>query len=383
MIQFTPGSFSSTKLAWEHGTGLIALLRETKLIRTHRALGASLAPFGGWLMPIQYGGIISEHTWTRQSASIFDISHMGEFLLRCDASSLGRVVTVNTDPMSIGTCRYGFMLNGDGGIIDDLVVYRIKKDHWMLVVNAATTAKDELHLSAHLSGKAELENISEETGKLDLQGPLARDVMRDLIDPRVGNLGYYEFGHFPVLGEERIISRTGYTGELGYEIYVSGDAVIDLWDLLIQDERVMPGGLGARDTLRLEMSYPLYGQDIDEKTNPIQADLSGFLDMDKDFLGRKALSGGKDRVHDKLRVYFMADTRRAPRHGHKICSKGQEMGSVTSGSFSPSLSCGIGMGYLEKSRAIVGTEIAVRGDRGDLKATLVQKPFYKKGTARQ
>lgn len=356
-------------------------LKTTPLTEEHRLLGAKLAPFGGWLMPIQYAGIIAEHQWTRQDVSVFDICHMGEFRIRGDAdrSGFNNIVTFELKTIPIGGCRYGFILNDAGGIIDDLIVYRIAPEDWMVVVNAATSDNDAVHFRKHLSRETEFKNVSAVLGKLDLQGPRSLEVMKKLVGPRIADLRYYTFGHFDLLGEKIIISRTGYTGELGYELYISNEKVKDLWRMLLADGRVKPAGLGARDTLRLEMCYPLYGQDLTAETTPIEGDKEQFVDLAKDFIGKGALvrSG---RPYRKL-VYFTAQSRRAPRHNYRMIVKGKDAGVVTSGSFSPSLSCGIGMGYASIP-CPAGTEIIVKENDVEIPATVTEKPFYKKGTAK-
>ncbi len=359
-------------------------LKTTPLINAHRALGAQLAPFSGWLMPIQYKGIIAEHNWTRSSCSLFDICHMGEFIIygQADKSNLEKIITVNLTRMLSNSCRYGFMLNENGGIIDDILIYKIKEEQWMLVVNAANIDADEAHLRARLSGDCKLENASGRLGKLDLQGPLSGDILKEIVGEDISRLGYYRFGYFSLLGEKNIISRTGYTGELGYELYLSNENVEELWGVLLKDARVRPAGLGARDTLRLEMGLPLYGQDINRDTTPEQAGLKRFVDFNKDFIGKDALI--KKRKEDAKRKlsYFIADSCRAPRQGYKIYSAGKEVGVVTSGSFSPSLSRGIGMGYIESAYNNSGTQITIKQGSVEIEATIVDKPFYKQGSVR-
>jgi aminomethyltransferase len=357
-------------------------LRKTPLISEHERLGAKLAPFGGWLMPIQYSGIIAEHAWTRDMASIFDICHMGEFMIRADAikSGFDRIVTLDLTTLKVGACRYGFMLNDAGGIMDDLIVYKIADGYWMVVVNAATIDSDEAHFRKHLSPGTDFKNVSSELGKLDLQGPRSLDVLKGLVGPEAVALDYYTFGHFDLLGEKAIISRTGYTGELGYELYISADKVKELWNKLATDARVKPAGLGARDTLRLEMAYPLYGQDLTVDTTPLEADKSRFVDTNKEFIGKAALS--KNNKPSKKLVNFTADSRRAPRHNYRIFSGPKDIGIVTSGSFSPSLSCGIGMGYTDPACAF-GSRIMLKSGDVEIAATVTKGPFYKKGTARK
>ncbi len=359
-------------------------LKQTPLLNEHKKLGAKLAPFGGWLMPISYGSIIDEHNWSRTHASCFDICHMGEFIISGEGANqaLNKIVTMNLDGIASGNCRYGFMLNEEGGIVDDLIVYKIDEDRWMLVVNAATTEKDKAQLKKHLPDKLNLDNISENTGKLDLQGPYSKDILKKLVGDGVEKLNYYTFSYFKILDEENIISRTGYTGELGYEIYISKDKIKDLWNRLMQDKRVKPAGLGARDTLRLEMAYPLYGQDITEDTIPQEAGLDQFVDFSKDFIGKGALIEKKEKDIKRKLVCFKTTSRRSPRHNYKIYHDNKEIGVVASGSFSPSLGVGIGMGYIDEDFSGIGTKITVKGNSAIIEAKITEKPFYKKGSAR-
>lgn len=354
----------------------------TPLIDQHRKLGAKLAPFGGWLMPIQYSGIIEEHNWTRTNAGLFDICHMGEFLVEADLSksNLGDLLTINLKSMPEGSCRYGFMLNEDGGIIDDLVVYRISEFRFMIVVNAATTNTDEAHLRKYLNNATRLDNISATLGKIDLQGPESGKVLRSLIneDP---HLKYYNFNYFTLLGEKIIISRTGYTGELGYELYMPNKKIVDLWDKILTDKLVKPVGLGARDTLRLEMGYSLYGQDIDKNTTPLEAGLEYFIDWDKEFIGKSALKKQKEKGLPRRMICFASGSRRSPRHNYHIVYKGEDVGKVTSGSFSPSLGISIGMGYVN-CEVKVGELVDLCEGQVSINAKVVNKPFYKNGSAK-
>ena len=328
-------------------------------------------------MPIQYSGIIEEHLWTRKHAGLFDICHMGEFLIEADLSksNLERLVTIGLEGMSTSSCRYGFMLNEEGGIVDDLLVYRISDTRWMVVVNAATTPGDESHMRKHLTGFTRFKNISSLLGKLDLQGPEAELVLRPLAGADIEKLRYYNFGHFTVLGEKIIISRTGYTGELGYELYMPNQKIALLWKKILEDDRVRPIGLGARDTLRLEMGYSLYGQDIDAETSPLEAGLERFIDWNKDFIGKAALLKQKKEGLSRRMIYFMANSRRSPRHNYQIFYDAEDAGTVTSGSFSPSLGCGIGMGYVFREVAL-GSQVLLSEGAVSISAKVVDKPFY-------
>ncbi len=356
----------------------------TALIEAHKSLNARMACFGGWLMPIQYKGIIAEHIWTRNSVSLFDICHMGEFKLKIAPGDrcLEAILTINLSKMPAMSCRYGFILNDKGGIIDDVIIYKENEGNFMLVVNAATTSGDFAHISQYLSVDAQIEDISSNTAKIDLQGPLSRQVLESILGADIVKLEYYTFGFFPLLGQSCIISRTGYTGELGYELYISREKVRQLWELLLKDKRVEPAGLGARDTLRLEVGYPLYGADIDQNRNPIEAGLGIFVDFEKDFKGKAALEKFRIAGTQEIMSGFITKSRRAPRHNYKIYNNAKQIGIVTSGSFSPSLLCGIGMGYIDKEFASLGTGLVLKDGNVEIEAEVVKKPFYKKGTAR-
>jgi len=353
-------------------------LLKTPLYDNHVALGAKMAPFGGWLMPIQYEGILTEHAYTRNSVTVFDICHMGEFFLEGDPLTCGfdRIVTQNIVNMPIGSCRYGFMLNEKAGIIDDLIVYRLKENSWMLVVNAATIAGDEANIRKYLKGSYSFENASQRTGKLDIQGPQSLDVLKEIFGPGIEKLKYYTFSEFTFDQEKCIISRTGYTGELGFEVYISSKNVAKLWERLLKVDLVKPAGLGCRDTLRLEMSYPLYGQDIDLNHNPLEAGLDKFVDYSKDFIGKDALLKEKSSSGYEHLICFQAESRRSPRHGFGIFSGDKKVGVVTSGSFSPSLAVGIGMGYVVGDYG-VGRELIVKEAAVEIPVKVVNKPFYK------
>lgn len=359
-------------------------LKTTPLVEEHRQAGAQMAPFGGWLMPIQYSGIIAEHQWTRSSVCLFDICHMGEFFIHGDPrqSGLDALITADLSSLRVGGCRYGFLLNDAGGIRDDVIVYRLENETWMLVVNAATTAQDAGHLRAHLHASAKFEDASNRLGKLDLQGPGSQGVLERLIGTDIGALSYYTCGYFKLWGRSILISRTGYTGERGYELYCPAEDIVDAWRRLMDERDVHPAGLGARDTLRLEMGYPLYGQDITQETTPLEAGMGRFVEFSKGFIGKEALQRQREQGVSRYLVCFQASGRRAPRHDHRIHTPGhRDIGSVTSGSFSPSLGCGIGMGYVSAALK-QGEQVLIHDGKRDMEAKIVEKPFYRKGTAR-
>ena len=358
-------------------------LQSTPLCGRHRSLNALMAPFGGWDMPIQYKGIIAEHSWCRTKAALFDICHMGEFLFQgdFDAGGLEDVFTFSVKTIPIGRSRYGFLLNEQGGIIDDLIVFRLSEDKVMIVVNAATAPKDFSVIQGRLRGGV-LTNITADTGKLDIQGPLSRDVLIAVFGNEIAKIPYFKFLSMNILGVEAIVSRTGYTGELGYEIFLPATKICELWDLLLKDGRVKPAGLGARDVLRLEVGYSLYGSDIDEDTTPLEAGLEGFVNLDKSFVGKDALLRLKEQGVARKKVAFEVIGRRSPRHHYDICFEGETVGNVTSGVFSPMLGCGVGIGFVRPELAVIGTPLTIRHERISMEATICELPFYRSGSVR-
>ena len=351
----------------------------TPLHDEHVALKALMAPFAGWDMPIHYGSILDEARHTRSSVSVFDISHMGEFIVKEKPGSLylDQAITTPVLAMKNNRCRYGFLLNDNGGIIDDLITYRIAEDEWMIVVNAANEKRDFATIRERLSSGATIDNISARIVKLDVQGPLSMEVMAGIVGPGIKKLTYYGFDHFDIGGRRHIISRTGYTGELGYEVYVDPATGIDLWRELLKNPAVKPAGLGARDILRLEVGLPLYGSDFTEETTPVDGGMDRFLDMNKQFVGREAVVAKQKAGTSRRLVGFVANGRRSPRHENRIKAAGADAGFVTSGVFSPHLNCGIGMGYVEATHADNGTPIAIDTGKGDITATIEPVPFIK------
>ncbi len=358
-------------------------LNLTQLNAEHRQLGALMAPFGGWDMPIQYEGIIAEHRWCREKAALFDICHMGEFLFKGDFAEAGLedMFTFSVKAIPVGRSKYGFLLNEKGGVIDDLIVFRISDNEVMIVVNAATAPNDFRVIASRLTG-GEFTDITGSTAKLDLQGPLSRDVMVELFGKAVAQIPYFRFISMKILGVDAIVSRTGYTGELGYEIFLPASKVVELWEKLLADGRVKPAGLGARDVLRLEVGYSLYGSDIDELTTPLEAGLDAFVNMDKNFVGRDALIEQQEKGLSRMKVAFRVGSRRTPRHGFSICAKERKIGEVTSGVFSPMLGCGIGIGFVEPGYEKNGTVLTVSQDRAVMDAEVCALPFYCGGSLR-
>jgi len=357
---------------------VIMELKKTPLFKEHKKLKASLSEFSGFLMPIQYESIVKEHLWCRKHCAVFDTCHMGQFRVegKTSAEEFNPLVTADVLSIDEGRCRYSFLLNENGGIIDDLVIYRISDTSLMLVVNAGTKDKDEMHIRTYLN-KSSFEDLNPLFGKVDVQGPESRVVLEDLFSLDLSGLKFYRFDYFDFFRGKYLISRTGYTGELGYEIYMETGKLSELWNKLLSDERVKPAGLGARDTLRLESGLPLYGQDMDEEITPFEAGLGKFVNLDKDFLGKQALTERKEK-DDKILVYFISETRKAPRHNYSIFSdEGKEIGKVTSGTFSPTLEKGIGSGYIKLDYSGEGTNLIIRNNGNSFPVRVIKKPFFK------
>lgn len=355
-------------------------LLETPLASWHIAHGAKMAPFAGWNMPIQYpGGIIAEHLHTREKAGLFDICHMGEFIVEGPdaAESLSRAVTHNIATLKPGRCRYGFLLNDAGGVIDDLIVYRVREDRFMLVVNAGCRTADLQALRERVGSSLLLEDISDATAKLDLQGPLSFDVLESVLPGPWRRLPYFGFTEDAVFdGAPLFVSRTGYTGELGVEIYCPADKAPKLWELLLTDDRVKPVGLGARDTLRFEVGLPLNGQDLDPGHTPAEAGYAGMLTSQAEYVGKAEAH----TVREKLTA-LVIEGRRSARHNDAVLLDGREVGVVTSGSFGPSVGNALVFAYIAADRA--GAEsYTIRTAKTELQAKTVSLPFYKGGTAR-
>jgi aminomethyltransferase len=356
----------------------LSTLKKTPLTDWHTAHGAKTVDFAGWEMPVQYEGIIAEHVHTRTQASLFDICHMGEFLVsgRGAMAALNRLLTQNLETLPPGKCRYGFMLNESGGVLDDLIAYCLGADSYMLVVNGACEESDYSWIAGHLPTGVKLENVSAATAKIDLQGPSACDALETLLGGSWRQLKYFAFQAATFDGAPLTVSRTGYTGELGYELYLPWGKALTLWEKALAVASVKPAGFGARDTLRLELGYPLYGQDLDPKHTPVEAGY-GFLLGEKDFLGKAGLI----RVDEKL-VALSIEGRRSARHEDKVATmSGKIIGHVTSGSFAPSLGHSVALAYVTAESAEQGAFV-VKAARADLPARRVSLPFYDKGTAR-
>jgi aminomethyltransferase len=344
-----------------------------------------MVPFGGWEMPVQYRGIIEEHRLVRAAVGLFDVSHMGEFEVegRDALAALQHLTTNDVATLEVGQVQYSVLCQPDGGIVDDLTVYRLADERYMITVNASNIDKDWAWVTGRSAGRgsgARWKNVSAETGLIAVQGPRAEGLVGRLADRDVTAIGYYRCERGAVAGVPATISRTGYTGEDGFELYLPWDAAGRVWRALLEQgagDGVAPIGLGARDTLRLEMRYALYGNDIDETTNPLEAGLGWVVKPAKgDFLGRDAIEKMRaSGVPRKLIGLEMAD-RSVARHGYRVLAAGQPTGVVTSGSYGPSVEKSIAMAYVETKHAAVGTAIEVE-IRGQLKPARVAKtPFH-------
>lgn len=359
-------------------------MKKTPFNEIHKKLGAKMVEFAGFEMPVQYSSIVGEHRCVRERVGVFDASHMGEFLVHGkDSEAFLQQNTLNdVGKLTPGRAQYTALVNESGFLLDDLIVYK-SADHFMIVANAANIEKDFGAFSSRLSGDVKLEDASDRTALLSVQGPNSIATLQKLTDIALNSIHYYHFVEGKIAGMNVIISRTGYTGELGFEIFsgVTGSDCEKLWNLIFEAGKefgIMPIGLGARDTLRLEMGYCLYGNDIDETTNPMEAGLGWITKIDKgDFVGRDAIIRAKQNITRKL-VGFKMDESAIPRHGYEIHSESGKIGSVTSGTFSPSLEIGIGMGYVEASRAAENNQlfINVRGKKAQ--AHVVKLPFVEK-----
>ena len=360
-------------------------LKRTAFYDTHVALGAKVVPFAGFEMPVQYKGIIEEHKSVRESVGVFDVSHMGEVeVWGNDALAFVQKITVNdASKLSEGRVQYSAMCYADGGIVDDLLVYNMG-DHFMLVINASNIDKDFAWMQKNAFGDVKLINRSDEISLLAVQGPNSLATLQKLTNVNLSAIQYYHFTRGKLADVEMTISRTGYTGELGFEIYFSADEAIGkkVWNAVFaagKEFSIAPIGLGARDTLRLEMGFCLYGNDIDQTTHPLEAGLGWITKLDKgEFNGKSGMTKAKtDGLKRKL-VGFTLNDKAFPRHGYAIHANGEKIGDVTSGTFSPILDQGIGMGYVPTSYAKVGTSINVMIRNREIAATVTALPFIKK-----
>jgi aminomethyltransferase len=359
-------------------------MNNTALTDKHISLGAKMVPFAGYNMPVQYEGINAEHATVRKAVGVFDVSHMGEFILKGDNALdlIQRVISNDASKLYDGKVQYAYLPNEDGGIVDDLLIYRIDEKTFMLVVNASNIEKDWNWIQKYNTNGVEMHNISDKTSLLAVQGPKAAEALQSLTDIDLASMEYYTFTKGTFAGVENVVvSATGYTGAGGFEIYCDNEHAEKVWNAVFEAGaafNIKPIGLGARDTLRLEMGFCLYGNDIDDSTSPIEAGLGWVTKFTKDFTNSQALLAQKEAGVKRKLVGFEMIDRGIPRHDYEIVdAEGTVIGKVTSGTQSPSLQKAIGMGYVNKENAKEGAEIYISIRNNHIKAKVVKFPFYK------
>jgi aminomethyltransferase len=360
--------------------------QKTVLYEKHERLGARFVEFGGWLMPVNYAeGIIAEHHHTRNKVSLFDICHMGEFSMSGPnaAKDLDNLTARSVITQKIGACKYNFLLNENGGVIDDIIVYKKADNDFFIVVNAGTKNSDAEWIKNHISPLSNFLDLSDETAKLDLQGPKSKQVLIELGFKDNELPLYYKFINAKIAGFDCLISRTGYTGELGYEIYINVKHATAVWDLLLSKQNIKPAGLGARDTLRLEMAYPLYGHELNTKTTPIEAGFEKLLDLSekRNFIGKDALLS---LPRKKKLAGVILDGKRAAKESSELLFNGRKIGCVSSGSYSPSLEKAIALAYIDADFDIIfNSSFEISTKKNILQACFSEIPFYRKGSAKK
>ncbi|MCB0474097.1 MAG: glycine cleavage system aminomethyltransferase GcvT [Flavobacteriaceae bacterium] len=361
-------------------------MKNTALTHIHEALGAKMVPFAGYNMPVQYEGVNIEHETVRNAVGVFDVSHMGEFLITGPNALALIQKTCSNDAAKLfdGKAQYSCMPNDKGGIVDDLIIYRLQENKYVLVVNASNIEKDWNWLSAHNDVGAVMKNLSDDYSLLAIQGPKAVEAMQSLTSIDLAAMKYYTVEVADFAGIEYVmISATGYTGSGGFEIYCKNSEVEQVWNKVMEAGApygIKPIGLAARDTLRLEMGFCLYGNDIDDTTSPIEAGLGWITKFTKDFTNSEALKKQKEQGTERKLVGFELDERGIPRHEYEIVdAEGNKIGVVTSGTMSPSLKKGIGMGYVPVDYAVPGSKIFIQIRKTAIPATVVKLPFYQVG----
>ena len=356
-------------------------MKKTPLNQLHKDLGAKMTNFGGWEMPVEYTGIIEEHRAVRNQCGLFDISHMGEILVSGEKAfeSLQRIITNDMEKLEESKIIYTPICNKNGGIIDDLLVYCLKDDEFLLVVNASNIKKDFDWVKENILDNTTVENLSDNYAMLALQGPESKKVLTQLTDIDLNLLEYYRFRKAKAAGIEMIISCTGYTGELGYELYFKPEEAENVWKQLMEagfDFGIKACGLGARDTLRLEKMLALYGNDIDEETNPYEANMGWTVALNKGyFIGREKLINIKANCCSKKLTPLKITGRGVARHGYQVYAADKKIGEITSGSYSPSLKQGIALAYLKSEYTDPGTKIEIEVRKRRVAAEVIAGPF--------
>lgn len=360
-------------------------MKQVPLQHVHEALGAKMVPFAGFNMPVQYEGVNIEHETVRNGVGVFDVSHMGEFLLTGEKALdlIQKVSSNDASVIKIGKAQYACLPNDKGGIVDDLIIYRIKEDQYLLVVNASNIDKDWDWISKHNDMGVDMRNLSDDYALLAIQGPKSIEAIQSLTSANLSEIPFYSFevADFACI-DNVIISATGYTGSGGFEIYCKNDEVEQIWNKVFEAGKsfgIKPIGLAARDTLRLEMGFCLYGNDIDDTTSPLEAGLGWVTKFTKDFINSDNLKKQKEEGVKRKLVGFELLEKGIPRHDYEIVDKnGNTIGKVTSGTMAPSLGKGIGLGYVTMEHSKVDSEIYIRIRKNDVPAKVVKTPFYKK-----
>ena len=358
-------------------------MKKTALYNKHIELGAKMVPFAGYMMPVQYSGVNTEHVNVREGVGVFDVSHMGEFLVK-GKDALSFIQKISSNDASIlfpGRAQYAYLPNENGGIVDDMLVYMIAENHYMLVVNASNIDKDWEWINSQNDFDVALENISENTSLIAVQGPKAKDLLQKLTKINLSNIKFYHFETGTFAGfNDIIISATGYTGSGGFELYVPNNIAEEVWDFIfnLKEFNVLPAGLAARDTLRLEMGYCLYGNDINDNTSPISAGLGWVTKFTKPFIGDKIIKKAKLEGTDSKLIAFELLDRGIPRKDYEIEDmNGNIIGQVTSGTMGPSVKKAIGMGYVKSNHANLGDKIFIKIRNKSISAEIIKLPFYK------
>lgn len=360
-------------------------MKTTPLYEKHVELKGKVIDFGGWALPVEYSGIIPEHEAVRNQAGLFDVSHMGEITVKGEDAEkyLQMIVTNDVSVLNDNQIAYTPMCYPDGGVVDDLLVYKYNSTDYLLVVNAANTQKDYEWLLSQSFGNVDIKNVSDEYAQLALQGPEAQNILQKLSSVDLNLIEFYHFLGDVNVGEfKTIVSRTGYTGEDGFELYFKADDGPKMWDLILhagKEYGLVPAGLGARDTLRFEAALPLYGQEIDKDITPLEAGLGFFVKLSKEnFIGKEALAKQKAEGLKRKVIGFEMVDRGIPRSHYEVFAEGKKIGYVTTGSFSPTLKKNIGLALIEAEYAKEGTEIEISVRNKNLKAKVIKKPFYTK-----
>ena len=357
-------------------------MNQTALYNEHVALNGKIVEFAGWMLPVMYSSIIEEHMAVRTAAGIFDISHMGEFIISGPGSVplLKKVIPTRLDKLEPGKAMYSCLSNPSGGVIDDLFIYMVSVDRYMIVVNASNIEKDLAWLKQHAGNDVTIEDISSSTCKLDLQGPASKNVLKKIInEKKIDELPRFYFYETQFMGTTVIVSNSGYTGELGYELYIDNSRAVDLWNGLLNagaELGLKPIGLGARDSLRIESCYSLYGHELTDDISPVEAGLSWLISSDAEYTARDILTSQKTNGTERELICLEIPDRGIPREGYRIEKNGIDTGYVTSGVFSPLMKKGIAMGLIKSGTAKMGDTLSIIIRNKPVEAVIVKRPFY-------